>query len=323
VVLLFALLYVASATVDDKLLQAMGSPILAENAEDVRAFWTPERMKRAKPADMDKPFNVTAVLEKIDPKALPGRTEGGKPAKMDSDTMNETSVLYPCSFIDGYAPTYSAYPWVTIGKIFFYQGGVEYVCSGASINNYGIVTAGHCVYSLSLGQWSSNFIFIPAYQAGYAPYGSFSAYQLWVLTSYITTGSECYDYAFVATCSYGGYTVGQWVGWLGMSWNAGLGQYWTSLGYPQAAPFDGNWNYWASAYLCDQDSSCTFGIGSQTTGGASGGPWVIGWPTGLQVNGVNAYKYISPPQPLEIYSPYFDANVYTVYSAAFATAPTC
>jgi len=318
---LFALFCVVSATFeDDKLFMPMGSPV-QENAEEIAAYWTPERIKSAKPLDLERPFNVSEILEKIDPKAMPGRVDGSSPS--NGDTMNDTSVLYPCSFSAGYAPNYNTYPWITVGKVFFSQGGLNYVCSGASINNYGIVTAGHCVYSLSLGQWSSNFVFVPAYNGGNRPYGTYSAYQLWVLTSYITTGSECYDYAFVATCKVSGLTVGQRVGWLGMTWNAGFGQYWTSLGYPQAAPFDGNWNYWAAGYLCDQDSSCTFGIGSQTTGGASGGPLVVGWQSSNYVNGVNAYKYISPAQPNEIYSPYFDGNVYTVYQAAFTTAPTC
>jgi len=50
---------------------------------------------------------------------------------------------------------------------------------------------------------------------------------------------------------------------------------------------------------------------------------VIGFGTQNYVNGVNAYKYTSPAEPNEIYGPYFDANVYTVYQSAFTTPPTC
>jgi len=296
-------------------IKPVGSHILLEGqtSEDVVAMWTAERRARAIPLDMGKTeFNVTEYLEKIDPNAIPGHVDGFSPLKRDEMNLTEPEA-YPCAYSSSYSPSYSTYPWVTVGKIFFFQGGIEYVCSGASICNYGIITAAHCVYSLSLGQWSSGFIFEPAYQAGYAPYGTFAAYQFWIPTAYITTGSECYDYAFVTTCSYAGFTVGQWVGWLGMTWNYGLGGYWRSLGYPQAAPFDGNWMYYADSYLCEQDSSCTFGIGSDTTGGASGGPWVIGFGGANQVNGINTYKYTSPAKPLEIFGPYFDANVYNVY----------
>jgi len=230
--------------------------------------------------------------------------------------MNITSVEYPCSFGDGYAPSYTAYPWITIGKVFFIQAGVQRTCSGASINYYGIITSARCVYSVSLSQWSTSFIFVPAYQASSASF-MFATFQFWLLSSYVATGSICYDYAFITTCSSGGYTVGYTVGYLGLTWNVGLNQFWTALGY------QGSVNYFSVSYLCDP-GTCSFGIGSRATSGYEGGPWVLNWPTigSLYVNGVTStWDPRIPPQ--EIYGPYFDTNVFSLYSSAFSIAPTC
>jgi len=318
VLVVFALFLCAASALD---LKAVGSPILEQATEEMVKYWTPERMQSAIPLEIEgREFNVSEAMEKIDPNARPGKTAGYSPDQ--ADTMNTTSTEV-CALSTGYAPSYSTYPWVTIGKVFFTQGGVSYVCSGAAIHNYGIITAGHCVYSTGLGVYSGNFIFVPGYNNGAAPYGIFSAYNFWVWSTYIATGDWCYDYAFVPLCRWNGYYVGQWVGWLCLQWNAGYGQTWTSLGYPQAPPFTGLWNYYATSSLCVQDSSCTFGIASDATGGASGGPFVIGWGTTNCVNGVNSYKYTDPTLYWLLFSPYFDTNVYNLWLAAFASAPPC
>ncbi len=60
------------------------------------------------------------------------------------------------------------------GKVFFTDNGVNYVCSGSAItgtNESVVWTAGHCVYE-GPGGFFTNFMFVPAYRDGAAPYGA-------------------------------------------------------------------------------------------------------------------------------------------------------
>jgi V8-like Glu-specific endopeptidase len=44
-------------------------------------------------------------------------------------------------------PSYSTYPYSTVGKVFFNQGGGSYVCSASIVKPTVIWTAGHCVHA--------------------------------------------------------------------------------------------------------------------------------------------------------------------------------
>jgi hypothetical protein len=60
------------------------------------------------------------------------------------------------------------------------------------------------------------------------------------------------------------------------------------------------------------------------TGGSSGGPFIQHFKSGNYINGHNDYKYINPPMPLAMYSPYFDNRANRVRCAASGnTGPGC
>lgn len=87
---------------------------LNERERDVIKYWTPERMKRAKP--------FMPILE--------GNTT-------DSDFASKTEeVPYD---------EYSNQPYKVVGKVFFSSGGNDYVCSASASGNNAVLTAGHCV----------------------------------------------------------------------------------------------------------------------------------------------------------------------------------
>ena len=90
--------------------------------------------------------------------------------------------------------SYWSAPATTTGKMFFtdHKGG-NWVCSGSLVNSPAqnvVITAGHCVYGTAGGElpagetWHSNWVFAPDYSNGYAPYGYWTARQLWTLTNY-------------------------------------------------------------------------------------------------------------------------------------------
>jgi len=253
-------------------------------------------------------------------------TEGRPPA---AQLGNDSLLTYPFPYTSGYAPSYTTYPYTAVGKLFFSSGGLNYVCSGGVVQNYMIYTAGHCVFDLAVGAWTTNILFVPAYNNGPGLYGSYSSWQSWSRTEY--TGSpaanpnRAYDIGIIILCKINGYGIGHYSGWFGAAWNYPYSQYWRSLGYPQAAPFNGLWDYYCDSGLGIQDTNYnpnTMGIGCDATGGCSGGPWVLGFGSGAnQINSVNGYKYNN--QPAALYGAYFGSAAQDLYNTAVAITPGC
>lgn len=222
---------------------------------------------------------------------------------------------------------YNANPYNKIGKLFFRQNGIGYVCSAASQGNRGIITAGHCIHAgnNSAASWSTNVVFVPAYKDGAAPYGQWPcdyATQI-VFTAWYQSGLLNRDVAGCKTINQSGKTLSARVGSLGFAWNFSADQHWHAFGYPAATPFNGNRLIVCTASRATWDMTgvapATQGIGCDMTGGSSGGPWVRAFSgTGGYINGVNSYKYTS--QSGGMFSPYFDDAVKTaIYD--FITKP--
>lgn len=299
--------------------------IIASPEQDVQAVseWTTEDLLAA------EPYPVPEVTEEMvrdfveqsqSSSTRGGKTAAGGPPSSTADSYGDGQLTvghsYPPPFNQHEVLTpYTTYPYCTIGKIFFNQGGGRYQASAASIGNNGIWTAGHCVHSGN-GQasgWSSNLVFIPAYKDGNAPFGQFTARQLFCRTNWYLHGNPgglFEDMGGAILNPLNGRKLSQVIGWLGFAWNFPRNQVWTSLGYPAAPPFNGN-RMWqdTAAYANDGSvpgSPATIGIGCSMTGGCSGGPWVLGFGSSNYVNGHNSYRPNN--QPLEIYSPYFGDN---------------
>jgi V8-like Glu-specific endopeptidase len=197
-------------------------------------------------------------------------------------------------------------PATTTGKVFFtdHNGG-NWVCSGSLVNSPAqnvVITAGHCVYGTAGGElpagetWHSNWVFAPDYSYGYAPFGYWTARQLWTLTNYINNGDEQDDLgAAILNPNSSGWNAVALLGGQGFAWNQNSTQYVYDFGYPAAAPFNGqslqecdgwaNWNGWWWVNM--EMLNCNF------TGGSSGGPWLIGfngqWGYINSVNDANGY----------------------------------
>ena len=250
------------------------------------------------------------------PGGLPSPTDGTDdkdPGKLAGypypPPFNQHEVLVP----------YTTYPYCTIGKLFFKQGTGSYVASAAAIGKNGIWTAGHCVHSGN-GQpsgWSTNLVFVPAYKDGAAPFGQFTMRQLFCRTNWLQKGNPgglFEDMGAAILNPLNGRMLSQVVGWLGFAWNFPRNQVWTSLGYPAAPPFGGMRMFQdTAAYANDGSvpgSPSPIGIGCSMTGGCSGGPWVLGLGSTNRVNGHNSYR--PDVQPLEMYSPYFGDNAYSL-----------
>jgi len=287
-----------------------------ETATEAAVEWTTEDFMAAEPYPMPE-VTDEMIQEFLDATASPsvggGSTSPGGPPSDGGPGDGAAEPLaghpYPPPFNQHEVLVpYTTYPYRTIGKLFFMQGGNRYVASAAAIGKNGLWTAGHCVHSGN-GQpsgWSTNFSFVPAYKDHTAPFGQFTARQLWCRTNWYQHGNPgglFEDMGAAIMNPLNGRMLSQVVGWLGFAWNFPRNQVWTSLGYHGGRMWQDTAPYANDGSV--PGSPPTIGIGGSMTD--SGGPWVLGLGSTNYVNGNNSYK-----QPLEIYSPYFGDNAHSL-----------
>jgi V8-like Glu-specific endopeptidase len=211
----------------------------------------------------------------------------------------------------------------TTGKVFFTLTGVNYVCSGsstASTNESVVVTAGHCVNE-GPGAFATNFAFVPAYDDGARPYGTFTASELLTTTQWQNSGDFNLDVGFAVMSPLGGVTLTDTVGSQGIAFNQPHGQVMHSFGYPQASPYDGSdiaW-CWGTVIADTFGGSTDQGLNCNMTGGSSGGPWFVGFNTSTGVgtlNSVNSFKYTGGRFKGYMWGPYLGSVAQVVYNDA-------
>jgi len=256
---------------------------VGQSREEVLAYWTAERMRNAKPAPLAR---------------------GGKAAKGSQ---------YPFTRYEpaSYNPAH--------GKVFFTDGGVNYVCSGTALtsgNESVVWTAGHCVNE-GPGQYFTNWAFVPAYKDGARPYGTWTARTLLTTSPWQKSGDFSYDEGAAVVSTNGGATLTDTIGTpRGIGFDRPAQQHYLSHGYPAAGPFNGQRLWICEADLALRDTSAepdTMGIGCDMTGGSSGGGWVVG----NDVLSVNSYHYRTLSNVM--FGPYQGDVARQLYNAASGT----
>ncbi len=313
--------------------------------------WTAEEMRAAIPYPMpEMTFEGALTVDVLaGPDGPAGAIKGAVPLKDQSaqgaldalELLEEDGVFEAAAEFLGYSypPPFTRHavwtivnytvkwPFITIGKLFFTQYGVSYVCSAAVIgkdyNSNSIMTAGHCLHkgdNKNTG-WSTNVVFVPAYKDGSAPFGQWTAPVLAVRTPWYTSADAAKDVgAGRLNKNAAGKTITQVVGYLGFAWNQSRVLHWWELGYPAASPFNGQRMIACqSSYAYDSPFGSTpkpMGVGCDMTGGCSGGPWIWQFATNNYLNGVNSHRRSGYTK--ELFSPYFDSNVKTLWDWAVA-----
>ena len=308
-----------------------GSAVVTNGAQtQAAAHWTKAQMRAAKPMKIAVRSAKTAGPVSVPQMGgTPGAVAGFAGTAAARASVAPAAAVpqaggftYPTPFTryEVEKQLWKVYPQKAVGKLFFTQNGLNYVCSAAAISASQIWTAGHCAAD-GASHWSTNVVFVPAYRDGVAPYGQFSCPTLTTSTAWFASGDLTADFAKAAcgTSSTTGKTF-KVTGWLGFAWNWGYGLHYDDFGYPQAAPFNG-----ARLQRCESSFGHTDtrmsgtpspqAIGCDMTGGSSGGPWIWQLNTGNYINGENSYKYVNPAEPLEMYSPYYGDLAYAVYTA--------
>ena len=244
----------------------------------IETYWTPSRMKNAIP-----------VGAKVDSAAA-------KKPNAAASAVQET-------------------PQPRFGKVFFTLGGSNYVCSGtatSSSNGDVVTTAGHCLNE-GPGAFATNFAFVPAYDNGAAPYGTWTAQTLYTTSAWAGSGDFDYDVGFaVMNENASGQSLTGVVGGYPIAFNLARGLTYKAYGYPAASPFNGQ-TLWSCSGAVMQDTfggSQDQGLPCNMTGGSSGG----GWITGGSLNSVNSFGYTGLRDVM--WGPYFGSTIQSVYNSA-------
>ncbi len=262
----------------------------ARQAARVARYWTPARMRSARPLDLVVGARGRARLRV-------GAAESSASA----------------SFLA--VPTPDLPPYSFNGRIFIRRGNLAGFCSGTAIDSPTrqlVLTAGHCINSGHEGGkasvWSNYLQFVPAYDGGVAPFGSFVARRKAIRAprQWTKQGNPDFDMgAFLTLPNSEGVNVADAVGG-GAAIVTDLTRHQTfqTFGYPGATRY---MQKCVSPYIGDDLLSNPFpgpptlGIRCHWAPGASGGGWLIG--DGTQINGVNTYLHLDDKS--RTFGPYF------------------
>ena len=256
----FALLFVLASPAQAQ----VASKKVEQSPDEVRAYWTEERMKNARV-----------------PRAKGGKAGGG------GGTTSSWSTL-PVNWTSAPAITRAH------GKVFFSDGQYNYVCSGTAVGGGVVWTAGHCVNE-GPGAMYRNWMFIPAYNAGTrAPHGEWPASELFTTAEWQSSGEFGRDL--------GAAQVGPVEAAVGAArtidttpvTTLGTGNQMDSYGYPAEGKYNGQTMYMCDSYLGRMDTSTTpdtYGIPCGMNGGSSGGGWIDTTPGDGDLISVNSYGY--------------------------------
>ena len=285
----------------------------------VEQYWTPEQLLSAKPADLHPVVSRSGLpIAPEVPQDYSPPAGGGGAAPSITLPASESKILIPSSMLAQARAaasdsldlesepeatssfgaffttsrvfpdvTTTVYPTRTAGKLFFTEQGVgNFVCSASVLRPRIVVTAGHCVAAPStnpkLRHFYTNWLFIPAYNNGAAPYGTWTPTGEWVTnTWYFSNGSvpNAQDVGMLIIGDHrsalGGpaIKIGNVTGWLGWEINVLSNDNVTMLGYP--CNLDSCLKMQeTTAQAFESGGNNTTIFGSAMRGGASGGPWI-------------------------------------------------
>lgn len=269
-------------------------------------YWTAERFKAAKPLDLPRAspdalqhqFEATNGVAPEGRNAAPPTVDTGTTAKQlfvpDAPTAiftpqargtsgaNYTSTrVFPMH--SGTAAPFSAdrtFPYSAAGKLFFSINGAPFICSASVIARRIVATAGHCVHSGTASGFYSNFLFVPAFRDGIAPFGNWTP-RLVRVTATWSSGAggvpNAADYAMMEmndqTINSAVRRIGDLTGSLGWQTLSLASNHTSKLGYP--ANLDNAQkmqNVMSDNFQSVAPNTMTYG--SDAAGGSSGGPWV-------------------------------------------------
>lgn len=127
----------------------------------------------------------------------------------------QPTFIFPPDDRERITPT-TSYPWSTVAKLHMYMNGaIVGVCSGALVDSFHVLTAGHCVYfwkdSVEVG-WVDSVRVTPGADSGYAPFGDAWATRFRTYVAWTENADPRHDWALLTL----DWNIGQLTGWMGL-----------------------------------------------------------------------------------------------------------
>jgi hypothetical protein len=315
------------------------------------AYWTPARLKSAKPVDVIATGSANSLGTTHGPTGKPIEVPGGAPlgASTAAGSSAQPATSDPFDSFQVSSADTKLFPYDLNGALFFTNDGNNFSCSATSVASFDpskaeneIWTAGHCAANTESNDHHVDTFaeFIPAYNGAkccnsstvkqeekWAPFGIFTWTGGWeTATAWLNNRDLSEDEAAmeIGKSDITKETLGQAIGWDGFAVNEPVSEQFVTFGYPAGAPYNGNFMEADISATGGQDSSGGANgqnplfIGSPFTGGSSGGAWNIDWSDSGPgfINGHNDYVYTNSSgqeDPADqMYSPYQDSLSNTV-----------
>ena len=283
---------------------ASGSGIVSSNgpsSREIRSHWTAERLASAAPMEMPVLAPEEVLPSDVTEEASAGPAFGhpASPPVLEvaPDVGNRLVVPRPGEAVlpdqraaeDAGTPAAPftssrlipasadlSYPYRTVGRLYLQTPDGAFACSAAVVAPRLVLTAAHCVHSGSPSPgFYTNFLFVPAYRDGKAPFGSWTVRSVHVPADWARKGASPHptDYALLEMNDLKGRRLGDVVGWLGVQTRSLYPNHVHMLGYPRS--YDGGERmHQVTSQSFDLSAKNTVLYGSDLTRGSSGGPWI-------------------------------------------------
>lgn len=167
-----------------------------------------------------------------------------------------------------------------VGALFFTDGAVRHYCTASVIDTPKrnlLLTAAHCIYNPATHTWNRHIVFVPRYNQGRRPYGTWPVWMMVADRSWIDYGDPDADYGFAAVQVMGGRRIADVVGANRLLIGQGYTNRVTVIGYPSKAYHPSDRPIRCTGYTHRQaDHQLRFDCRG-FTGGTSGSPWMIGY----------------------------------------------
>lgn len=294
-----------------------------ETEAQVRAYWTPSRMKEAKALE---PPAATRTNLTSDPglrqsPSLPVQSAPGSAPVRGAGKVSATEIGTMAVSQSSVWSTHGVMPARSIGKLYFTTASGDSECSATVItsgNKSLIWTAGHCVADGS-NHWYSNFTFVPDYHDGISPLGSWVYKSVTSWPTWVNGQNWDFDFAAITLKPRNNVKVADVTGAQGYKFNGDYSWNVSAFGYPYdthpaRSGIDGQQLRYCGAGTW-QVGSKRMGIHCDQGHGSSGGPWLDdlqsarGW--GYLVGNIS---YLTDSSADKLYGPHLGAEAQAVYN---------
>lgn len=294
-------------------------------------YWTPQRMEHAIPRDGS--FSMPSSLRTERPQGSSTTSKHPVLKTLASSAAPAHPLRTQAHAAAPLAGTQAANLTIsnTQGKVFGTLDGFDYVCSGGTVNSPQgdmVFTAGHCVNDGN-GNFATNWVYVPAYDHGSTPFGIWTAFELSTFNNWRFGGDLNFDVGVAnVTDNNNPFSLVQNTGANGLQYDAndsfGYTPNVTVWGYPAAPPFTGEQAEYCSNVPTFTLTSLTvvppvsqLVTGCAMTGGASGGPWLVGYNASTGMGDEDGLTSTNVPVLGNgfIGSPYFGTDINDLYQA--------